>query len=54
VSAAAGGKERFRLCERVARIGLVSKRDRVEHTTAYDRRLGYDELVVRLERLAAG
>jgi cytochrome P450 len=42
------------LCDKVARIGLVSKRDRVEHTTAYDRRLGYDELVVRLERADGG
>ena len=48
VSAAAGGEERFRLCERVARIGLVSKRDRVEKTPAYERRLGYDALVVRM------
>jgi cytochrome P450 len=42
------------LCDKVARIGLVSKRDRVEHTTAYDRRLGYDELVVQLEPLTSG
>jgi cytochrome P450 len=42
------------LCEKVARIGLVSKRDRVEHTAAYDRRLGYDELVVRFEPFSAG
>lgn len=42
------------LCDKVARIGLVSKRDRVEHTAAYDRRLGYDELVVRFEPFAAG
>lgn len=41
-----------RLCDRVERIELVSKRDRVEHTTAYDRRLGYDALVVRLQPLA--
>lgn len=37
-----------RLCERVGRIELVSKVDRVEHTSAYDRTLGYDSLVVRL------
>ena len=41
-----------RLCSRVERIELVSKLDRVEHTTAYDRPLGYDELVVRLRPLA--
>jgi cytochrome P450 len=35
------------LCRRVAGIDLVSKRDRVEHTAAYDRTLGYDSLVVR-------
>ena len=29
-------------------INLVSKRDRVEKTAAYDRTLGYDELVVRM------
>jgi cytochrome P450 len=37
------------VCRRVGRVGLVSKRDRVEHTAAYDRQLGYDELVLRLE-----
>jgi cytochrome P450 len=36
------------LCRRVRRIELVSKRDRIEHTAAYDRQLGYDSLVVRL------
>jgi cytochrome P450 len=36
------------LCKRVGRIELISKRDRVEHTAAYDRPLGYDSLVVRL------
>ena len=36
-----------RVCERVRRIELVSKRDRVEHTAAYERPLGYDALVVR-------
>ncbi len=35
------------LCRRVGGIDLLSKRDRVEHTTAYDRPLGYDSLVVR-------
>jgi len=39
-----------RLCARVPRIDLVSKVDRVEHTTAYDRPLGYESLVVRLLR----
>jgi cytochrome P450 len=39
-----------RLCARVSRIELVSKHDRVEHTTAYDRPLGYDSLVVRFHR----
>ncbi|MFM1995875.1 MAG: Biotin biosynthesis cytochrome [Planctomycetota bacterium] len=36
------------LCRDVERIELVSKRDRVERTSAYERQLGYDELVVRL------
>ncbi|MFO0423831.1 MAG: cytochrome P450 [Planctomycetia bacterium] len=36
------------LCKRVGRIELVSKRERVEHTAAYDRPLGYESLVVRL------
>jgi cytochrome P450 len=36
-----------RICDRVGRIELVSKRDRVEHTAAYDRLLGYESLVVR-------
>jgi hypothetical protein len=36
-----------RVCDRVGCIELVSKCDRVEHTTAYDRPLGYDSLVVR-------
>ncbi len=35
------------LCQRVAQIELVAKQDRVEHTTAYDRTLGYDTLTVR-------
>ena len=37
-----------RLCAHVARIELISKVDRIEHTTAYDRPLGYESLVVRL------
>jgi cytochrome P450 len=37
-----------RLCARVGRIELISKRDRVERTTAYERPLGYESLVVRL------
>ncbi len=37
------------LCRRVERIDLIAKQDRVEHTTAYDRRLGYDSLTVRFE-----
>lgn len=36
------------LCRDVERVELVSKRDRVERTSAYERQLGYDELVVRL------
>jgi cytochrome P450 len=36
------------LCRRVDRIELLSKRDRVEHTPAYDRQLGYESLVVRM------
>jgi cytochrome P450 len=39
------------LCRRVSRIELISKRDRVEHTPAYDRPLGYESLVVRLHPL---
>ena len=35
------------LCERVRRIDLVEATPRVEHTTAYDRPLGYDALIVR-------
>lgn len=35
------------LCREVSRIDLISKRDRVERTTAYDRTLGYDALTVR-------
>jgi cytochrome P450 len=35
------------LCKRVERIKLVSKVDRVEHTQAYDRPLGYESLIVR-------
>jgi len=41
-----------RLCQGVGRIELVSKVNRVEHTTAYDRPLGYESLVVRLLPLA--
>jgi len=39
------------LCRRVAGIDLVAKQDRVERTTAYDRPLGYDSLVVRFRPL---
>lgn len=39
------------LCRRVNRIELISKRDRVEHTPAYDRPLGYESLVVRMHPL---
>ena len=39
-----------RLCARVSRIELISKVDRIEHTTAYDRPLGYESLVVRLRQ----
>jgi cytochrome P450 len=35
------------LCRRVAGIDLVSKQERVEHTAAYDRPLGYESLTVR-------
>jgi hypothetical protein len=35
----------------VSRIELISKRDRVEHTPAYDRQLGYESLVVRMHPL---
>jgi hypothetical protein len=37
----------------VERIELLSKRDRVEHTAAYDRTLGYDELTVRMHPVNA-
>ena len=36
------------ICRRVGRIELVSKVDRIEHTAAYDRPLGYESLVVRM------
>ena len=39
-----------RLCARVARIDLISKVERIEHTPAYDRPLGYESLVVRLRQ----
>jgi cytochrome P450 len=39
------------LCRRVSRIELISKQDRVEHTPAYDRPLGYESLVVRMHPL---
>jgi cytochrome P450 len=39
------------LCRRVSRIELISKCDRVEHTPAYDRQLGYESLVVRMHPL---
>jgi cytochrome P450 len=35
------------LCRRVAGIDLVAKQERVEHTAAYDRPLGYESLTVR-------
>lgn len=41
------------LCRRVERIELLSKRDRIEHTAAYDRTLGYDELNVRMHPVNA-
>jgi cytochrome P450 len=39
------------LCRRVSRIELLSKKDRIEHTPAYDRPLGYESLVVRMHPL---
>jgi len=42
-----------RLCARVGRIELLSRRDRVEHTAAYDRQLGYESLVVRFTGTAS-
>ena len=39
------------LCRRVERIELLSKHDRIEHTPAYDRQLGYESLVVRMHPL---
>jgi cytochrome P450 len=38
------------LCRRIKRIELLSKQERIERTTAYDRALGYDSLVVRMHR----
>ncbi len=35
------------LCRRVGRIDLVAKQERIEHTAAYDRPLGYESLTVR-------
>lgn len=37
------------LCRRVGHIDIIEKRERVEHTTAYDRQLGYDSLTVRFQ-----
>jgi hypothetical protein len=42
------------LCQRVSRIELISKRDRIEHTPAYDRPLGYESLTVRFRPAAGG
>jgi cytochrome P450 len=39
------------LCRKVSRIELLSKHDRIEHTPAYDRQLGYESLVVRMHPL---
>ena len=39
------------LCRRVERIELIAKEDRSEHTAAYDRRLGYESLVVRMHKV---
>ena len=39
------------LCRRVSRVELITKCDRVEHTPAYDRQLGYESLVVRMHPL---
>lgn len=38
------------LCRRVVRIDLIAKQDRIEHTAAYDRPLGYESLVVRMHK----
>jgi cytochrome P450 len=42
------------LCGRVERISLLSKQDRIEHTPAYDRQLGYESLHVRMMPLTGG
>lgn len=42
------------LCRRVGGLGIVRERPRVERTAAYERTLGYDELVVRFLPAAAG
>ncbi len=39
------------LCRRVGRIELIASEDRVEHTAAYDRPLGYESLTVRFRPL---
>lgn len=41
------------LCRRVERIAVVASRPRVERTTAYERPLGYESLIVRLQPTAA-
>jgi cytochrome P450 len=38
-------------CERVKTISIVSAKERVEHEAKYDRTLGYESLVVKLEPL---
>ena len=38
-------------CDRVKRIHLIRATERVEHEAKFDRTLGYDELVVKLEPL---
>jgi cytochrome P450 len=40
-------------CERVQSITVIEAKERVEHEATYERTLGYDSLVVRLERLTA-
>lgn len=40
------------LCRRVERITVVASRPRVERTTAYERPLGYESLIVRLQPTA--
>jgi hypothetical protein len=38
-------------CDRVKRITIIKAEERVEHEAKFDRTLGYDLLVVKIEAL---